>query len=667
MTNPGNRLAHDRLDRREFVRLAAAMGLVAGTERIFPTWTRGGATRGGTVSRAHGGLVVQDLVIAETPMSIAGRRATPVTINGTVPGPLLRYREGDELLIRVDNRLREDTSIHWHGVLVPPAMDGVPGVSFPGIRAGEVFEYRYRVRQYGTYWYHSHSGLQEQLGHYGPMILDPADGYPYPFDREFVVVLSDWTFENPYRVLDRLKKQGNYYNVQRRTLGEFFRDAARDGLMATIRDRLMWLDMRMDPTDLHDVTGATYTYLMNGLAPGANWSGVFQPGERVLVRVINAAADTIFDVRIPDLPLTIVQSNGQFVQPVETDEFRISIAETYDFVVQPQDRPYTLFAESMDRTGYARGTLTPRLGWNAQVPTPRRRPVLTISDMGMAHGEMAGMSTTGGMAGMDQGNMARDTAANRPSPAPPAAPTPAADPHAGHVMPGASAAPATTAAAAATRAVDALATDKARYAIAGVSRTEGLRAPGTLPGMLEHEPGRHGVDNAAVPMMVMSRLGEPGVGLGKDGWRVLRYTDLRSLRPLSNFTAPTREIEMHLTGNMERFMWSIDGIPFDRAQPVRVNYGERIRLTMVNDTMMNHPMHLHGMFMELENGHGQFIPRVHTINVKPAERLSLLFHADEPGRWAFHCHILYHMEVGMFRVFEVSEPGKPFLLEHHHG
>jgi CopA family copper-resistance protein len=635
--------------RRDFVRLAAGMGMLVGAESLFPGWTRGLTPQTGTLPAPRNGLRVQDLEIAKTPVQIAGRGATAVTINGTIPGPLLRYREGDELLLRVRNTLREDTSIHWHGVLVPPAMDGVPGVSFPGIRAGETFEYRYRVRQYGTYWYHSHSGLQEQLGHYGPMILDPAEGYPYKFDREFVVVLSDWTFEDPYRVLDRLKKQGNYYNMQRRTVGDFFRDVARNGVLATMRERLMWLDMRMDPTDLLDVTGATYTYLTNGLAPGANWTGVFAPGERVLVRVINAAADTIFDVRIPDLPMTIVQSNGQFVQPVDTDEFRISNAETYDFIVEPQNRPYTLFAESMDRTGYARGTLTPRTGWNAPIPARRERQLLSMADMGMSHGDMPGMA---GMSGMDHGAMPAGP------PAAPAAPAPAApppDPHAGHNMGG-------VPAAAATVAGDSSAVDLARYAVAGAIRTSGLRAPGTLPGMLEHEPGRHGVDNAAVPMMVMSRLSEAGVGLGNDGWRVLRYTDLRALHPQADFKAPTREIELHLTGNMERFMWSIDGIPFERSQPIRMSYGERVRLTMVNDTMMNHPMHLHGMFMELENGHGPSIPRIHTINVKPAERVSLLVTADEPGRWAFHCHILYHMEVGMFRVFEVSAPGG----EHHH-
>ena len=549
-------------------------------------------------------------------------------------------------------------------------MDGEPGVSFPGIVPGQTFEYRFPLQQYGTYWYHSHSGLQEQLGHYGPLIIHPAGGYPYQFDREFVVVLSDWTFENPYRVLDRLKKQGNYYNMQRRTLGDFFRDVGRNGLMPTIRERLMWLDMRMDPTDLLDVTGSTYTYLMNGLAPGANWTGIFQPGERVLVHVINAAADTYFDVRIPGLPMTMVQVSGQYVQPVETDEFRIAIAETYDFIIEPQDRPYTFFAESTDRTGYARGTLTPRAGWNAPIPELRRRPLLTMADMGMAHGDMAGMDMSGGgaagqsMPGMDHGSMG-----GMPAPAPGAPAVPAAPAAAGHAGHGAAAPSA--GAAAGMAGMSAMAGisngDQARYAAAGAIRRSGLRPPGTLPGMLEHEPGNHGPSNGAVPMMVSSRLAEAGTGLGEDGWRVLRYTELRAIEPRTPFRAPTREIEIHLTGNMERFRWSIDGVPFEDAGPIRMDYGERIRLTMVNDTMMNHPMHLHGMWMELENGQGEFIPRVHTVNVKPAERLSLLIEVDAPGRWAFHCHILYHMEVGMFRVVEVSRPGETILTDAERG
>ncbi len=649
-----------RVTRRDFVRMTSAVGAGVALQSLLPAWAHASAAEAGgghaLQPRVSDGVTVYDLTIAEQPLAIAGRRARMVAINGTVPGPLLTLQEGQETVIRVHNRLNEDTSVHWHGVIVPQPMDGVPGVSFPGIRAGETFEYRFPLKQYGTYWYHSHSGLQEQLGHYGPLVIHPAEGYPYQFDREYIVMLSDWTFENPYRVLDRLKKQGNYYNVQRRTVGDFVRDVARDGFMPTVRERLMWLQMRMDPTDLQDVTGATYTYLMNGLAPGANWTGLFRPGERVLLRFINAGADSMFDVRIPDLPMTVVQASGQFVQPVETDEFRISNAETFDVIVEPKDRPYTIFAESTDRTGYTRGTLTPREGWNAPVPARRKRPLLTMADMGMAHGTMAGMNDAG-MAGMDHSGMAA-AGASAPTPAAP----PPAGGHAGHDMGGMAGMPAMPAAG--TAAPTEMPTDRARYAVAGVSRTEGLRPPGTVPGMLDHEPTRHSVENGAVPMMVTSRLTEPGTGLGADGWRVLLYTDLKALETRSGFRAPDREIEIHLTGNMERFMWSINGRAFDPdLPPIRLNYGERVRLTMVNDTMMNHPMHLHGMWMELENGHLERIPRVHTVNVKPAERMSLLINADAPGRWAFHCHIMYHMVTGMFRVFEVSEPGQPFSPE----
>lgn len=625
------------LSRRRFLRSAGAIGLVAGMDALLPTYARSGRSVSAPLPlqpRMVDGVAVYDLTIAETPFAVAGRRATATTINGTVPGPLLQFREGEEIILRVDNRLGEDTSIHWHGVLVPPIMDGVPGVSFPGITAGSIFEYRFPLKQYGTYWYHSHSGLQEQVGHYGPLVIRPAEGYPYQFDREYFVMLSDWTFENPYRVLEKIKKQPNYYNFQRRTVGEFFKDVARHGFMPTVRDRLMWAGMRMDPTDLNDVTGATYTYLVNGMAPESNWTGLFRPGERVLLHFINAGAATYFDVRIPGLPMTVVQASGQFVQPVETDEFRIEIAQTLDVIVEPaEERAYTVFAESMDRSGYARGTLAPRQGAAAAVPPRRPRPVLSMADMGMEHGEMSGMAHSQ-MEGMGQmPATAADT--SRPD-------TTAMPGHAAHDT-------STTAGMEMG--------DQAKYAIAGRVRTSGLRSPGTLPGMLEHGPDTHGPGNAAVPTTVKSRLAEPGLGLGDDGWRVLRYTELRALKPRPDFRAPDREIELHLTGNMERFMWSINGVEFSDSEPIRFEYGERLRLTMVNDTMMNHPMHLHGMWTELENGHGELIPRVHTINVKPAEILSLLITVDAPGMWAFHCHILYHMVVGMFRVVEVPQPG----------
>lgn len=582
--------------------------------------------------RMEGGLAIYDLDIARMPISIGGRVAMADTINGTVPGPLLHMYEGQEVLIRVTNHLEEDTSVHWHGLILPPAMDGVPGVSFPGIRPGETFEYRFPLRQYGSYWYHSHSGLQEQLGHYGPLIIHPSEGYPYQFDREVTIVLSDWTFEDPHTVLAKLKKQGNYYNEHRQTLVDFFRLAGEIGFMDALRDRLMWAEMRMDPTDLADISGATYTYLMNGMAPEENWSTMFEPGERVLIHFVNAAAGSYFDVRIPDLPMTVVQASGQYVEPVETDEIRMAVAETYDVIVEPGDRPYTLFAESLDRTGYARGTLTPTAGAQAPVPPLRERPLLTMADMGMMHG-------------MDHGGMpAAGEAAEATTP----------DPHAGHSLP----MPADTMAGASTAPMP---TDDAGHmAMPMAARSGALRPPGTLPEPVTHSDDGHGPANAGVPMVTQSRMDQPGVGLGEDGWRVLTYMQLRAPEVRDTFRAPDREIELHLTGNMERFIWSIDGVRFEDSEALRFNYGERLRLTLVNDTMMNHPMHLHGMWMELENGQEERIPRVHTVNVQPAERLSLLIDVDAPGSWAFHCHLLYHMEVGMFRVVEVSDPDGRF-------
>ncbi len=589
------------LNRRDFLRYSGAVGGAAGLERLAPQYAgpyhAGGPDPGLQVLSGRDGPI--ELVIDRTAIDVAGRTGRAITINGTVPGPLLRFREGDDVVIHVDNRLDEDTSIHWHGLILPNPMDGVPQVNFPGIRPGEVFTYRYPIVQNGTYWYHSHSGLQEQSGHYGPLVIDPAGSEPFEYDRELVIVLSDWSFEDPYRILAQLKKQPDYYNYQKRTVGDFFRDVARKGLGWTVRNRLEWGRMRMNPTDISDITGATYTYLMNGLAPGSNWTGLFEPGETVRLRVINASAASFFDFRIPGLPMELVQVSGQHVEPVETDEFRIAIAETYDVLVRPTEDAYTIFVEAMDRSGYARGTLAAREGLVAAVPERRERPLLTMADMGMAHGNMADMPE----------------------------PTPDSDAHAGHDM--------------------------------GAMQAGGdmdMRPPGSLPEPVMHSEDDHGPGNAAIPMQLTHRLDEPGLGLGDDGWRVLTYTQIRALEPHPDLGMPHREIELHLTGNMERFMWSINGVEFSDAEPIEVEYGERIRLTMVNDTMMNHPMHLHGMWMHLENGQGEWMPRVHTLNVKPAERVSLLFNADAPGPWAFHCHVLYHMEAGMFRVVRVSGP-----------
>ncbi len=612
------------VSRRDFLRYGGAVGALAGLDRLMPSWmaARGLPTRvePGVLDGSAGPV---DIVVGRTEIGVDGRAGTAITMNGTVPGPLIRFREGDEAVLRVTNALDEDTSIHWHGIILPNGMDGVPGVNFPGIRPGETFEYRYPITQYGTYWYHSHSGLQEQLGHYGPMVIDPAGAEPEPFDREHVVVLSDWSFESPYRIMAKLKKHPDYYNFGKRTVFDFFRDASEDGLEATIRDRKAWGRMRMMPSDISDITAHTYTYLLNGLGPESNWTGLFEPGERVRLRFINASAATFFDVRIPGLPMTVVQADGQHVKPVETDEFRLALAETLDVIVEPtENRAYTVFAESMGRGGYARGTLAPREGMEAPVPELRERHELTMADMGMGMMGMEGMEGMGGHAGHD-----------------------AMDEHAGHRMEG----------------MDEMESHDAM----DMPAAPALRPAGTLPEPFMHGDDEHGPANAGVAMMAVSRLHEAGGGLGDDGWRVLRYTDLEALEPWPDFREPDREIVMHLTGNMERFHWSIDGVEFSDAEPVRVTLGERIRLVMINDTMMNHPMHLHGMWMELENGKGDRIPRVHTINVKPAEQVSLLFHADALGPWAFHCHVLYHMDAGMFRVVEVVEP--EHADHHHHG
>ena len=625
------------ITRRQLLRSTASAAALLALQGLRPAWARSpqGLPSAGAASA---GLREFDLTIGETPIQVDGRQGLAVTVNGSMPAPLLRFREGDTVTLRVHNTLDESTSIHWHGILLPFEMDGVPGVTFPGIPPGETFVYRYPVTQSGTYWYHSHTGLQEQLGHHGPLIIDPRGSDPVAYDREHVIVLADWMFESPYVVLARLKKQSDYSNYRRPTVGDFFRDVSRNGFGATVEDRLMWGRMRMAPTDIADVTGHLYTYLMNGQGPEDGWTGLFTPGERVRLRFINAAALSYFNLRIPGLPMTVVQADGQHVEPVTVDELQIAVAETFDVIVTPTEgRAYTIMAESMDRSGLARGTLAPREGMIADVPDLREPPRRTMVDMGM---EMDGMdmSTTGApdamggmeMPGMDMPGMTMPSADG-------------ADVHAGHEMP-----------AMASEATVPGGQMDMNMPMSGAAAggMDGMAAAG--PVVARHGPDHHGPGNIGVASVQRNRLGEPGTGLAGVGHRVLVYTDLKALEPY-NQRPPDREIELHVTGNMERYMWSFDGRKFSEVTgPIPFSHGERIRLTLVNDTMMEHPIHLHGMWMELENGHGEYLPRKHTISVKPAERLSVLINADAPGRWAFHCHFLYHMDMGMFRVVEVS-------------
>ena len=596
------------------------------------------------------------LSILPAQVNVTGRPRTAVTVDGSHPGPTLYWREGDVAVIKVTNRLREPTSIHWHGVRVPADMDGVPGLSFRGIMPGESFTYRIPVKQSGTYWYHSHSGMQEQLGLHGALVVQPKGQEPHPADREHVVVLSDWTDEDPMAVMANLKEQGDYYNYGQRTVGSLTRELKRDGLARTLRERSMWADMRMTPTDILDVSGATYTYLVNGAPPRSNWTGLFSPGERVKLRLINASAMTIFDVRIPGLEMNVVQSDGCDVHPVRVDQLRLGVAETYDVIVQPGEPiAYTLFAQAMDRSGYARATLAPRMGMSAPIPTMDPRPVRTMADMGMSMGSMHGMKSSGSSMMGDRmgGQMGGMTAP----------PVPSGEVAAYVHDDVAGASPTMTAGSMGAMAMgmasrDGGAADAGAPAVMPMRRTSASDprnrlpisdASGAAPAGLKRDVN---VDNVA--MQTRNRLGEAGDGLERDHRRTLVYTDLKALSAGPDAREPGREIVFHLTGNMQRWTWGFDGKTFSEAPPVHLKLGERVRFILVNDTMMEHPIHLHGLYSEVENGQGEHRPLKHTVLVKPGERMSYLVSADTPGHWAFHCHLMYHMEAGMFRTVVVS-------------
>lgn len=585
------------LSRRRLLKGGAALGIgSAAALGLRPAWADPWGQTNTYAKGIEEGPEVA-LAIRRESLEIDGQAARPYTINGESPGPMIRLKEGQDAVLRVTNLLDEPTSIHWHGLILPPDQDGVPGVSFAGIAPGETFTYRFPVRQNGTYWYHSHSGLQEQLGHAGPLIIDAAEREPFRYDREHVLLLTDWTFEDPMAVFRNLKTAEGYYNFQERTIGDFFADVREKGFAATAEMRGMWAKMRMSSRDIADVTGSTYTYLLNGHSPEENWTALFKAGERIRLRVINGSAMSYFDVRIPGLKMTVVAADGQPVQPVPVDEFRIGVAETYDVLVAPEDdTAYTIFAESMDRSGYARATLAPREGMAAEIPERRR-----IADRGMeamgAHGMDHSSMSDSDMEGMDHSNMSGD---------------------------------------------DREGMDHSEMDHGGSMARESAKTRGN--GMLaagEAQPG--------------SRYDQAGIGIDPNARRTLVYRDLKAFTPWPDRREPGRELELHLTGNMERYMWSFDGKTFSEVTgPIHFEKDERLRLILVNDTMMEHPIHLHGMWMELENGQGELIPRKHTLNIKPGERVSALITADAEGSWAFHCHLLYHMDAGMFRVVKVA-------------
>ena len=607
------------VSRRTLLRGAALASGGLTLAPLFPAWARSGTMGLNPASEVLSGENLA-LTIGHARFSVGGKTGHACTVNGTVPGPIIRLKEGQKVRLAVTNTLKEDSSIHWHGILLPFQMDGVPGVSFPGIKPGQTFDYEFEVKQSGTYWYHSHSGGQEAMGQYGAIVIDPAGPDPVAYDREHVVVLSDWSFMHPMEQMRKLKAMGGYFNMQKQTLAGLL--AGKDQSAA---DRRMWAGMRMDPTDISDVTGSTYTYLINGHGPQENWTGLFTPGERVRLRIINASAMTNFNVRLPGLSMTVVAADGQHVQHVETDEFQIAIAETYDVIVQPRDdMAYALIAEAIDRSGQCRATLAPRMGMVAATPAIRERPLLTMKDMGMGDMDMnggaksgdamAGMDMSGGaMPGMDHGAQAA---------------APAAEPMAGMDMSGGG--------------------EMAGMDMSGGSMN--MRDPSVAP-QVKMGPGV-----ATLSPMPMDRTGERPTGLEKVDHRVLTYHDLKSLTPNADTRKPSREIDLHLTANMERYMWSFDGEKFsENTTPIPFRYNERVRVNLINDTMMPHPIHIHGHFFEVVTGNPGRHPVKHTVNVLPGGKVSFDLTADALGDWAFHCHMLHHMMAGMFRVVTVRK------------
>ena len=556
------------LSRRHLIKSTAA--LAAASALPMPAWATGQSLS--HARKGFGEISGEDieLAIGNHHFATGNRSGHAVAVNGTIPGPLVRLREGQRARLHVTNTLAEDSSIHWHGLLVPFQFDGVPGVSFPGIRPGERFTYDFPIRQSGTYWWHSHSGLQEQAGHYGPIIVESADPDPR-YDRDYVVLLSEFTPLHPHDIMRKLKVGEHYFQRDMLTASE----GTMPGAM-----RRMWGKMRMNPRDISDVTGSTYTFLVNGHGPQDDLQFAFVPGERVRLRVINGSAMTFFNLRIPGVPMTVIQADGQDVDEVEVDEFQIGVAETYDVIVSPPAGSHAIVAEAMDRSGMGIASLTSHKGHIATPPPLRQIPTLTMADMGMMDHSAHSGSGMASMEGMD--HSMRDTSA--------------------------------------------------------------------LPADVEAGPG---VDMVAP--MPMDRMDFPGLGLDTVSHRVLRYTDLRARR-MNPHREIDREMEIHLTGNMERYMWSFDGRKFTAVtdDPIRFGYDERVRVKLVNQTMMAHPIHLHGHFFELVNGADHMHqPLKHTVVVQPGGTATFDLTANEPGDWAFHCHLLYHMHAGMMQVVTV--------------
>ena len=613
-----NKIQSSFMPRRRFVQGLVAGGVLA----AFPSIIHAASslftdTITGNAPELSGKII--ELVIDESPVNFTGVVRMATTINGSIPAPTLRLREGDDVTIKVTNKLSVPSSIHWHGIILPYQMDGVPGISFKGIMPGETFVYKFKLQQSGTYWYHSHSGFQEMTGMYGALIIEPRETDIISSDNEHVIQLSDWTDDDPMALFRKLKVQSDVFNFSQPTVPEFFADVSNSGVANALQRRKMWHEMRMNPTDLADLSASTMTFLMNGSTPMANWRGLFKTGEKLRLRFINGSSNSFFDVRIPELKLTVVQADGQNVEPVTVDEFRFGPGETYDVIVEPKNDAYTIFAQSMDRSGYAKGTLSIAEGIDA--PTPILDPVewLTMTDMMGNMGNMGHGNDKGAMTGMDHGAMANMKQSGMGQ--------------------------------------GSMKMDHSQHGAMAMDHSKHNMSDNPLSvasSKVRHAKTEYGASVDMRVDMPRTNLDDPGIGLRKNGRRVLTLADLHSLDGIANHQEPEAEIELHLTGNMERYSWSFDGLEFGKSTPVHMQHNKRIRVILQNDTMMTHPMHLHGMWSDLENDQGDVQVRRHTIPVQPAQRISFLTTPHDVGRWAWHCHLLFHMDAGMFREVVVS-------------
>jgi len=665
---------HTTMNRRQFVRGLALSSVAAAVAANIPSAFANGEfiSQGSAEFNPKQPILTGtefDLTISETTVNITGTQTKATLVNGSLPAPTLVWREGETITLRVKNELNVDTSIHWHGIILPTNMDGVPGLSYDGIKPGETYVYQFTLKQNGTYWYHSHSAFQEQTGVIGAIVILPKKQEPVHSDHDYVIQLSDWSDTPPETIYANLKKMGDYYNVNQRTVGDFWSELKQKGFSQAWKDRSMWNNMKMTDRDLSDVTGATYTYLMNGFSPNAHWRTLVESGKKVRLRFINSSAMTFFDVQIPGLKMTVVASDGNLIQPVEVDEFRIGVAETYDVIVEPDTdkQAYAIFAQAIDRSGYAIGSITSDASKLASTPAMDPLPILNMTDMGMEMGHsMSGMEMGHSMSGMEMDHSMPGMEMDHSMP--------------GMKMDGSMPGMKMDGSMPGMKMHDSMPGMEMGHSMSGMEMDgsmPGMEMDGSMPGM-EMDGSMPGMEmddvqipmdtNPKLPLIEVPkkegpqidmratgakyRLDDPGVGLRNNGRKVLTYADLKNLYPTRHEPKPTKQLLLRLTGNMERYMWSIDGIPFDDAPPLEFNFGERIRVTFINDTMMNHPMHLHGVWSDLETGDENHIPRKHTIVVQPGAKISYRVTMDARGDWAYHCHMLYHMP-GMFRRVQI--------------